>query len=180
MRRVVLLAVLAAGCGQKPAEPTAGDEPAPAPRVVRAEPTRKAELLAEPTRRAPATKQEPPVGPVPWGTVLTAYKDNEVAADLKYRGKRVVVDLAPITHIGRNSAGLPYLGTENFNYASDPNGIFIFAADQREGIAALKVRQREAVRFEGTCEGKSEDGIPRGRLKGWEWHVKFRDCRLAR
>jgi len=173
----VMLVVGVAGCGRKPAEPTT-EVPTP-PRVVPAEPTAK----AEPTRKAVATitptgKAESVVGPVRWGDVFGEYKANEVAADLKYRGKRVVVTDFPVTHIGRNKSDLPYIGTLNVTPATDPTGVFIFAADQSAGVARLKVRQVEPVRFNGLCEGKVSDGIRRAGLNGYDFHVKFRDCRL--
>jgi hypothetical protein len=116
--------------------------------------------------------------PVPWADVFKAYKANEIAADAKYKGKRVAVVLKSISHIGRNKAGAPYLGTLNVMPADDPTGVFVFAADQADGIAKLKVRQKEPVRFEGVCEGKVVDGIRRGNLDGYDFHIKFRDCKL--
>ncbi len=164
--------VVAVGCGRKPSEPTAVESPTPL-KAVASEPTAKASATT------PAVTATPPVGPVAWRDVFQAYKSNEVAADLKYRGKRVIVTLDSISHIGRNSVGLPYLGTADVIPSDEATGAFVFAADQAEGIARLNVRQKEPVRFEGVCEGKVSDGIRRAGLNGYDFHVKFRDCRLT-
>lgn len=186
MRCVLLAAVVAAaGCGGK--KPAADDdmaEPPTSPPTKRIDPAPVPVSL--PTTKktvAPAPKPEsetpPPIGPVLWTTVQTAYYRNEIEADHDYKGKRVIVQFHNVAHIGRDDKGRPLVGTHAFDGKVVPNCLFLFSTAHEKEVATLSVgTHRVPVRIEGTCVGKKHDGVSRP-VRGYEWSVGFKDCRVV-
>jgi hypothetical protein len=91
------------------------------------------------------------------------YKSNEVAADLKYRG-RIIVIYRDISDIGKDILGNAYITVGGS--ASYGGGVkCIFAKDQQTSIANL--HKRSFVKVKGEVGGKIFD-------------VFMRNCKLVR
>lgn len=120
----------------------------------------------------------PVVGPVHFGTIQNAYKENQFEADAKYRNKRVLVDIGEIVRMGRDDAGRPVISTHSFGHNPEPTGKLVFASGEEPGLAKLKPGPLNSpIRIEGFCEGRRDDFIDRG-IRGFEFTVTFTDCRL--
>lgn len=172
---VAVMAVACGGVGRK-AEP----EPDPAPVM------QKPAAQPEPKKADPEPPPTPPkkgietVGPIGFGEIQNTYKENEIAADAKWRGKRVIVNISEIVKIGREEGkGRPYIATHSFGHNPEPTGYFFFAEGQEADLAKLKRGiQNPPLRVTGGCAGKKDDGINRG-IKGFEFVVMFVDTKLT-
>jgi hypothetical protein len=110
--------------------------------------------------------------------ILDTYFDNEVKAEISFKGKTGTVDVEGITKIGRTESGWLYIAAHNFLGESYPNVFFYFPPEQAEEVAKLSTGG--SVRVEGLCDGKIPDSITRGnRVPNSEWHVDFLDCRIV-
>lgn len=178
----VLLAVVVAGCGKRPADVAESDPPT-SPNVSKTVATKDSPSppRTEPTKptAAPTKKAVETVGPVPFLEIQNAYKDNELAADAKWRGKRVIVDIREIVEIGR-AKDRPYISTRAFGHSPPPTGFFFFADGEEAEVAKLKKGfPAGGVRVVGGCVGKKEDMVFRG-IQGYEFTVLFMDAKVVR
>lgn len=178
MRGAILAAVVCvAGCGAKPAPPTESGDPTPA-RAATVEPAKH----VQPTRKAsaPTKKEIETVGPVGYGVIQNAYKDNEIAADAAYRGKRVIVTIHEVVKIGREEVkGRPYIATHHFGHNPEPTGYLFFAEGQEAEVAKVKRGiQTPPLKVSALCLGKKEDGVNRG-IKGFEFTVLFGEAKVV-
>ena len=111
----------------------------------------------------------------PAGKLVDEYKDNRIAADAKYKDKRVRVWMR-VEASGRTAADkMAYLGTTHLS-ASEPN-LFAYFSKANEGtVAGLK--QGDNTTVEGICRGRFDDGVFR-QIKGYEFVVRLARCRIV-
>jgi len=144
-----LFLVLTAGCGKK----TKDDSPAE---------------LAVPQTPSPqvASSGDAPQ-PVALADLAGAYQNNEIAANKKYKGKRLVMDVAP-TDFGEGKTGKPFFMASSGALGNVSDAAFGFSPADSNQISSLKKGQR--IRVEGFCDGIS----PSGELR----LLVFRDCKI--
>lgn len=172
MRCGVAVLTAAIGCGKK-ASPTTGgsvqNAPAgevPAPR----------EVVAEPKQILKSPDNSPPI-PVDTLKLINEYKDREIAADAKYRGKLVETKV-DVRKTGRTESGEPYIGSVYGSDRPDPPIIYhVFPKDREAEVAALKLG--EVVTIVGTCAGRVNDGKSR-MVRGLEFHIRVDDCKVTK
>jgi hypothetical protein len=177
---VVMAAGLVAGCdGSGPAErvtPPTEREPVPG----KVQPPAPVESPGSEGRKPRLTLKRAPKADFVGRHVdiLDTYFDNEVRAEISFKGKTGTVDVEGITKIGRTESGWLYVAAHNFLGESYPNMFFYFPPEQAEEVA--KLTTGGSVRIEGLCDGKIPDSITRGnRVPNSEWHVDFLDCRIV-
>ena len=131
------------------------------------------------------TEERPPV-PETWGDLafdgpagklVDEYKDNRIAADAKYKDRRVRVSMR-VDAIGRTGDGTAYLGTTHVGnaVASEPNLFANFLEANAGAVAGLK--RGDNVTLEGFCRGRFEDGIFR-QIEGYEFVVRLGGYRIV-
>lgn len=114
--------------------------------------------------------------------IQDGYMKNEIAADAKYKGKRVRGQVL-VEKIGRDQQGRAFIaqglvlgagGTQ-----TTPNFWFFFDKSREAEMMKLE-EDKSVVTVEGTCDGRTRDGIRRGGLDGYDWRITFTDCRVIR
>lgn len=125
----------------------------------------------------------PPADPVAvevnWSEVYLAYDrdKNPLAADAKYKGKRLKLIGVKVWQISRTARGKAYLSTMTIlptaRFEPEPNFFFYLADEQTAG----HVKKDGTYTIEGTCRGWERDGVSRG-IPGFDWRVEFTGCRV--
>jgi len=108
--------------------------------------------------------------------IQSAYAENELAADAKYKGKRGLIEVPEVLEIGR-VRGVAVVEANGFGLFPPPATFFHFRAGQDEGLALLKKGDR-GVKVLGTCRGKTQDFKDR-RFQGYDFRVDYDDCVLV-
>jgi hypothetical protein len=155
--------VIACGGGKKEAgdgEPAAGG-----PKAANGEKYRPKEK--------PEKSNRPPLSDVK-GNYVDEYKENAIAADRKWKGRRVELDVQ-VSDFGKMNDGTLWVATAGF-LGQPPNAYFYFAPDQEDAFAALKRGEVRKVR--ATCEGRKDDGLDRG-VEGYGFRVNFGDAEFV-
>jgi hypothetical protein len=177
MSRVVLSASLALsaviliGCGFGGGSSSAPTQP---PQQVAEQPTQQ----PPPTRPQPAAAPQPlpaPTGPpvlVEQTDLVREYAENPVAADAKYKGKRLRVS-GVISEIGRRSDGKPFIGSCSVAGPYPPNTIYLVS----EKEAAETERGGAAIAVDGICRGRVEDGLFRANRR-YTFYILFEDAKV--
>lgn len=116
--------------------------------------------------------------------------ENPVAADDKYKGKRVTFARVEIDRIDRTKDGRAFvaplsvlvqapsapagtggLGGHTPGRVPEPCYYFFLTDDKAKGVKAGAVYD-----ITGTCRGYQKDNLWRGNAPGMNWHVDFEDC----
>ncbi len=157
MRTLVLcLALLAAGCGPKPATPPKATQPAA-------------------TQPGKATEDRPlgePVAKLNAAVLWQDYRGNEAQADLKYLDK--VVEVTGTGTVRKDAEGY-YLGEEVVQDVArvwPPGVVCRMKPSQSQKLAELPAGKRWSVR--GVCGGRT---AAQGAYQGFV--VVLKDCELA-
>lgn len=183
-RIAMLVTALGLGCGKK-AEPTvdaqlqnrsisqsplptANDNPSKTEVT-----TQKESKSAEPAKQG--SDHSPPIV-ADAVELVRSYRDNELSADSKYRGKRIQITFS-VNSIGRTPNGEAFAG---FNYADStgksPTVLFLFTKEQEDALA--KVLVNSTVTITGDCVGRVNDGVRRA-LPKYEFHVRVEQCQIT-
>jgi hypothetical protein len=113
--------------------------------------------------------------------VINDYRDNRVAADGKYLGKRVRLT-STVSAIGRTKGGEAYLGVEgvaSFRRQTEPSMLLLFPKSEEGSFGQVKPRSNQMVTVEGVCRGRTDDGIYRD-VQGYEFHVRVEGCKIVK
>ena len=166
MRAALLLVVFAVGCGGKKDNGTPSD-PSNTPKS-----SEKTED-PKPKPHDPAIPDAPELE-IASSDLMRAYKDNPVAADAKYKGKRIAVKTA--TDVIRQTEAGPVVGKRYTDSDTAEPTLFFHFPQSRAGEVA-KMGHRQLLTVSGVCQGRKDDGIRRV-FPGWEFRVDLTDCRV--
>lgn len=118
---------------------------------------------------------------------------NPIAADAKYKGKRVTFTSVEIDKISRTKDGRAYVaplsvllmgpampagtgGLGGHAPVQPPEPCYYFFL--RSDADAAGVSIGESYEITGTCRGFQKDDLWRGNVAGMDWHVDFENCTI--
>lgn len=140
---------------------------------------------SEPGKSAP-NKPDPLEPPIKYAGEYD--KGNPIAADKKYKGKRVTFSNVEVDKVDRLKDGRAYVaplsvllqapsrpagsfGSGGSSRVPEPCYFFFMSDEQAAGI-----KPGDRYEITGVCRGYEKDGYWRGNVPGMNWHVDLEDC----